>query len=202
MTKILLTVAFLCASIALRAQVSSIGPTVGYNHAWISDADRSDPRPSFNLGIIYNHSIFERFGLSAEARYSQEGSKTNLGGVSVVNKVSYVRVPISFVYYFGSLENDFRPKFFVGPSFGLLVGGETKTQVGETTVVVDAKDVYEPFDFGLQGGVGFNYRLSQSIWLNFNAAYTHGFIDIVSDNNNNDSQNRLVNLNLGVAFGF
>lgn len=202
MKKVIFSIAFLCACMTVRAQVSSLGPTVGYNHAWISDADNTDARPSFNLGLIYNHSIFERAGLSAELRYSQEGSKTNVGGLTVVNKVNYVRVPLSFVYYFGALEDDFRPKFFVGPSFGFLVGGETKTRVGETTVTVDAKDVYEPFDFGLHGGVGFNYRLAESTWLNFNVAYTHGVIDLVSDNNSNNSQNRLVNVNLGVAFGF
>lgn len=49
---------------------------------------------------------------------------------------------------------------------------EIRSETGTTEV--DSKDYFEGFDFGLNTGVGFNYRLAEATWLNFGVAYTHG----------------------------
>lgn len=55
---------------------------------------------------------------------------------------------------------------------------------------------------GIQAGVGLNCRLAKLIWLNFDLAYTHGLLNVNRNNSTFEPQNRLVNINLGVAFGF
>lgn len=202
MKKILFAIVFIGVSSNIQAQVNSIGPTVGFNYAWLSDDANVEARPSYNVGILFNHSILESSGIGIEARYSQEGFRTKIGNQTFTHQLNYLRVPLEFNYYFGELEDDFRPKIFAGPSFGFLIGGKSKTVIGETIVTVESKDLYEPFDFGVNAGVGFNYRLAESVWLNFDAAYTHGFLKVTQGNSASEPQNRLLNLNLGVAFGF
>lgn len=202
MKKILFVFATLCAAPGAQAQVNSIGPTAGFNYAWLSEIDEVKGRPSFNVGLIYNYSIFESAGIGIEARYSQEGAQTKIGSRTFTSELNYIRLPLEFHYYFGQLEDDFRPKIFAGPSFAFLIGGKTDVGLGETIAEVDSKDLYESFDFGLQAGAGFNYRLAETTWLNFDVAYTHGFLNVAGDKNPAEPQNRLVNVNLGVAFGF
>ena len=111
-------------------------------------------------------------------------------------------MPLKFQYFFGELGDNFRPKIFAGPSFAFLIGGKSEIRAGETTTTIDSKDVFEGFDVGLLGGLGFNYRLAERTWLNFDVAYTHGMLDVAGSKSNSDAKNRLVNVNVGVAFGF
>lgn len=202
MKKFLFALAMLALTEGIQAQVNSIGPTAGFNYAWLSDNDNASARPSFNVGLIYNHSILENAGIGLEVRYSQEGSKRKIGALTYTNELSYLRIPLKFNYYFGALGDNFRPKIFVGPSFAFLIGGKSVTQVGETVIRIDSKDAYKPFDAGIQAGVGLNCRLAKLIWLNFDLAYTHGLLNVNRNNSTFEPQNRLVNINLGVAFGF
>ena len=202
MKKLLFALFAVCSAYIAQSQVNSLGPTVGFNYAWLSDVDNSSGRPSYNIGLMYNYSIFQSSGLGIEARYSEEGVKQEFGNTTVTSKLNYVRIPLEFHYFFGQLEDNFRPKLFVGPSLAFLVGGKSEVRSGEVTTTVDSKDVYESFDLGIQAGAGFNYRLAEMTWLNFDVAYTHGFVDVTQEKVNSDSKNRLVNVNLGVAFGF
>lgn len=202
MKKSLFVLFAVCTTFVAQAQVQSFGPTLGFNYAWLSDVDNASPRPSYNIGFTYNYSILQSGGVGLEARYSEEGVKQEVGNTTITSKINYVRIPLKFQYFFGKLGNDFRPKFFVGPSFAFLVGGKSEVRSGEITTTVDSKDLYNNFDAGLMGGAGFNYRLAERTWLNFDLAYTHGLIDVAGNKSSSKAQNRLVNVNLGVAFGF
>ncbi|MCA0238707.1 MAG: PorT family protein [Bacteroidetes bacterium] len=202
MKKVLFILATVFTGYIAQAQVQSFGPTAGFNYAWLSDLSNASGRPSFNAGFTYNYSILESAGIGIEARYSEEGVKQDIGNATLTTKLNYIRVPLKFQYFFGKLGQDFRPKVFVGPSFGFLVGGKSEIRSGETTTTINSKDVYEGFDAGLHAGAGFNYRLAERTWLNFDVAYTHGLIDVAGSKSGSDAQNRLVNVNLGVAFGF
>lgn len=200
MKNIVFALFLLSAASAVQAQVNSLGPTAGFNYAWMSNREGSTGRPSFNAGLTYTYSIFEKGGLGVEARYSEEGMKLERGNVDYVTDLKYLRVPFKVHYFFNDLEDDFRPKIYAGPSLGFLIGGETEI-VGENgKIVVDSKDLFESFDFGATVGTGFNYRLAEMTWLNFDVAYTHGFVNVVD--NGEESFNRNLNVNVGVAWGF
>lgn len=199
MKKVLFVLTALCASYFTQAQTQSFGPTAGFNWAWLSDIDDVKGRPSFNIGFTYNYSILESAGIGIEARYSEEGARWEDRGETFTTRLNYIRVPMEFHYFFGRLGERIRPKIFAGPSFAFLVGGKADVGVGGQTV--DSRDFYEGFDVGLMGGIGFNYRLAERTWLNFDFAYTHGLLDVVQESTFSDAQNRMVNLNVGVAFG-
>lgn len=199
MKKFIFVLTALCASYFSQAQTQSFGPTAGFNWAWLSDVDEVKGRPSFNLGFTYTYSILESAGIGIDVRYSEEGARWETGGTTYATRLNYLRVPLKFQYFFGGLGDDIRPKIFAGPSFAFLIGGKSDVGVGDTEF--DSKDLYEGFDVGLMGGVGFNYRLAERTWLNFDLAYTHGMLEVLGDKGLSDAKNRLVNLNVGVAFG-
>lgn len=190
---------FVAMTTMLNAQEESrhsLGPTVGYNHAWISgDAEGVSAKPGFNVGLIYNYSLQEHWGLGLGLLYSVEGYK--IDGTDADANVSYVRIPLRVQYFFGEWGQAFRPKLYAGPSLAFLAGAKTKQ--GSNTI--DFKDQVEGFDVGLLVGLGFNYRMSERIWLNFDLGYTNGFLD-VAKSELSENKNRLVNANVGVAFGF
>ncbi len=187
-----------CTSFA-HTQEFSIGPTIGINNAWISDAP-GDTRGllGFNAGLTMVYSTEEHWGLGLDLKYSGEGVVTEQRGAIAKTRLHYVRVPLKLYHFFNDFGNDFRPKIYVGPSFGFLAGGKTEQFLEVGTIEVDSKDLYEPFDLGLTFGTGFNYRIASRTWLNFDLAYGHGFTDIVKSGK---GFNRNLNLNLGIAWG-
>lgn len=184
---------FVAMSTMMFAQENSIGPTIGYNHAWVS-GDNVKAKPGFNVGLIYNNSFLEHWGAGLSLLYSAEGAKAEVSDIST--NLTYIRLPLRLQYFFGDFGQAFRPKIYVGPSLAFLVGAKLD-QNGNN---IDVKDGYEKFDLGLLAGLGFNYRLKDQTWLNFDLGYTHGLLDISTGSN--EPKNRLINANVGVAFGF
>lgn len=200
-TLLVLTIAL--SAVAVQAQQWSIGPTVGASHSWMNNTvagdDESKGVTGFNVGIIMNYSSLEHFGIGTGTRYSQEGIVTRRNGVDMTTRLDYLRFPLHFYYYGNSLEDRFRPKIYVGPSVGFLVGGKTEMFSENGVVEVDSRDVHKSVDVGLLIGTGFNYRITDRTWLNLDLAYTHGLIDVVESG---EGKNRNVHLNLGLAWGF
>jgi outer membrane protein W len=116
------------------------------------------------------------------------------GNESAIN-LTYLRIPLKGYLFFRKNGDRFRPKVFIGPSFGFLVDSDAKFN----DVEVDIKDVYNKFDLGLLAGLGFNARISEGTWFNFDAGYTYGLLD-VADNANGGNRN--IGLSAGVLFGF
>lgn len=193
-----LAIVLCCTSLA-HTQEFSLGPTVGINNAWIDKVPGdNDGQIGLNAGLTLVYSTEEHWGVGADIKYSGEGVQTKLRGVTAHSHVNYVRIPLKIIYFFNNFGNDFRPKIYLGPSFGLLAGGKTTQFLDAGTIEVDSKDLYEDFDLGLTFGTGFNYRISPGAWLNLDLAYGHGITDIAKFG---EGYNRNVSLNVGVAWG-
>ena len=190
----------LVATTSTFAQKNSLGPFAGINSSWIShsNVEGGDVRNliGLNVGLNYTYSNFVRFGLGAGLGFSQEGVIVKNRGVDTKTTLSYIRVPLKVIYFFNDLENPFRPKLYVGPSFGFLTKGKVKTG----GVSTDATDFLEKFDLGLLVGTGFNYKFSPGKWFTFDLNYAHGLTPInkVGDNRFNHA----VGVTMGLAFGF
>ena len=117
-------------------------------------------------------------------------------GLKAKTTLHYVRIPLRLDYFFGTIEDDFRPKIYAGPSVGFLVKADSKFSILKT----DVTNEYEPFDLGLSLGTGFNYRIAPSTWLNVDITYTHGMRSIAK--NGSDLKNRGMGVAAGIAFGF
>lgn len=200
--KIMLSLLVFTAAITIsNAQIHSLGPTAGLNLSTISHTDNSSYLPGFNAGIIYNYSRHEHFAFGLAALYAQEGVAVDYGSIKGYTKLNYLRLPLKFQYFVGDMDDKFRPKLYIGPSLGFLLGGKTKvaSETGSFVSTIN-RDDYNKFDAGVMGGLGFNYRLAEATWLNFDVAYTYGLLDI--SDSQKDSRNRNLNVNLGIAWGF
>jgi len=195
----------------VQAQNVSFGPVASFNHSWLTGTSQADRQfnPGFKVGVALTYSINPNWGVGFDAVYANEGFKAentvaNFKSTNHTN-LNYVRVPLKLSYFFGVLGDKFRPKLYIGPSFGFLVGGKSKyeTQNLTTGTIVKSeslsKDNFKGFDMGAMVGAGFNYRIGTSTWLNFDLNYTNGLID-VSKSESSWNANRNYGISLGVAF--
>jgi len=147
--------------------------------------------------------------VGADAVFANEGFKAEntVSGNKFTNNtnLNYIRVPLKLSYFFGGLGDKFRPKLYAGPSLGFLVGGKTKFEtenLASGAVVkteTDSKNNYKSFDFGVMGGIGFNYRIGTATWLNLDLNYTNGLTDVTKGESNWNA-NRNYGIAVGVAF--
>lgn len=212
MKKAILSMMVLAALTATKtnAQVKdnlSLGPIVGFGHSWNSydygTGVEKKFNPSLNIGGRLVYSAAPKIGLGLDATFRTEGVKTESGSLKSTSHANYIRLDPKLYYFFGKYGQAFRPKIGVGPSFGFLVGGRTRYENpsgGAALPETDTKDSYKNFDFGVAGSVGFNYRLKSKTWLNVDAGYNHGLVDITKTNTSSP-QNRSLFLNVGVTFG-
>lgn len=125
-TIFLFTLLFIPVSI-LKAQTLSVGPTVGVNASTFSGSTNTKYLTGVALGAFGNYSINEHVGIGAKFLYTQLGS--GYKNLNYINRLHYLQVPITAIYYFGELGDKFRPKIFGGPYLGTLLGATLKDGV-------------------------------------------------------------------------
>ncbi|HYG14901.1 MAG TPA: porin family protein [Bacteroidia bacterium] len=193
---------FFSFTISNAQSVWTIGPRAGVNYSWISRIDGAEPKIKFTGGAFVLFSKWEHFGVSADLLYSARGMAYEQTGTDVGlfrNEVNlhFIELPILATYFFNPREHSIRPKLYAGPSVNYLVFGE---HIGEHA----RKASFKELDYALVVGGGFNFKLASKMWLNVDARYTHGFVNMneyswVSDKNK--VFNRSVGLTVGLGFG-
>jgi len=185
---IISTVFLLIACLSVNAQSLSIGPMIGANSSSISETTEGERLTGLSAGIFANYSVNEKIGLNVKALFSQMGIALTNSEESL--RLNYIQIPLTGVYFFGQTGDKFRPKVFLGPYVGFLMGAKDND--------IDVKNRYKSLDFGAQLGLGFNYSLKESLWLNVDAGYTAGLAN-VSDLRP-DGKNNAISLNVGLSF--
>lgn len=178
-----------------QAQTTSIGPVLGINVSTFTAEPNTKPLVGFTAGGFINHSIEEHFGINAKLLYSQLGSAYTFN--TDINRLHYIQVPVSGVYYFGNNGQKFRPKISVGLYGGSLLSANHKS--GDNVVANDGSPYYKKGDFGGLLGAGFNYLVGSKTWLNFDAGYQAGFVDVTTSNAT-DFKNKGFTITLGLSF--
>lgn len=172
----------------------SIGVKGGFGHSFILPYQNYIFSPSWDAGISGIYAPGTHWGLGVDVLYSMEGGKfeflNNTTGEGYTRQVTldYIRIPVKAIYFFRDYDKDFRPKVAIGPSLGVLVGEVNSTNAST-------------IDLGGKLTAGFNYRIARAIWINVDASYYQGFMDIYSSNSENDL-NGNVRLDAGINFGF
>ena len=206
MKKIISTAILVIAmgTIAMAQDNLSLGPTAGFGHNWMSHSNNSKYQPAGNLGLSLVYSPESHWGFGTDLKWSIEGGKTSSTNSTTTTRLDYIRIPVKAIYFFGDYGDQLRPKLTIGPSIGFLIGGkselETNTAGVKTIVETRAKEFARPVDLGIATSVGFNYRLVDRTWLNFDINYYHGLTDVV-ESPQIKQQNRNIGINLGVTFG-
>ncbi len=172
----------------------SIGVIGGFGDSFLLPYVNAQFRPSWNVGISAIYAPKQHFGIGIDALYSVEGAKFlyhnpyNQTDYTSQTELDYIRIPVKAIFFFRGYEKDFRPKVALGPTLGILVN-ETNS--------VNAASV----DLGANLSLGFNYRIAKAVWINVDASYYQGFLDVYSNNSENDL-NGNVRLNAGINLGF
>ncbi len=200
MKKIVSTFAILLSVTALSfAQENiSIGPLAGVSIANLrGDITNNDWKAGATLGGFLNYSANSGLGVSGQVLYTQLGAQVQNKTNDV--RLNYIQVPVLLTYFLGQPGNVIRPKLFVGPHVNFLLAAKDRNG---TDIYGEASNRnYNAIDAGLTLGVGFNYRLKNKVWLNADARYGLGLVDI-SKTNPNKLMNNNIGINLGVSFPF
>lgn len=183
----------------------SLGPVVSFGHSWTSNMAGEGAfkaSPALGVGLVYSKN--EKWGFGAQLLASHEGYKRTMptlsgdaGPAVSVNPV-YIRLPLHAIYFFGNYGDRVRPKIYAGPSVAVRVDEKAWID-GES--VEPTTDVFRRADFGLTAGAGANIRLSKLTWLNLDAGYYHGLVDVLMANNGDFNGNRNLRLNVGLMWG-
>lgn len=198
----------------------SFGLRAGFNMQNINGKDRNGDKltmnlvPRFNAGVVADIPIVPDFYFEPGLSFVTKGAKSKndfLGlGMSVEYNLSYIELPLSFVYkpVLGS------GRFFLGfgPYIGYGIGGKAKFNVAglksDNNLVFDNEYTgvnpydwkhFKHFDYG--GNLFFGYEMSSGISLQLNTQL--GFAKINSKNNlypGNKSEFR--NTGFGLALGY
>ena len=194
---VVLTLAMSFDTIA-QNKVWSIGPEAGVSVSkYGADAGTNDFKSGAIGGLFVTYSIKNTFGITTKFLYSQKGA--SFKSIDTKQTLNYIEVPV-IGRFFLNKEGTFRPNIFVGPSFGFLTGATNKVGSNERVKVDNYQTVFNTFDFGVTGGMGFNILISNETYFIIDARYTHGLSDITKAAGvvNNNS----IGLTAGISFGF
>ena len=199
---ILVMVLVLGVSAANAQENVSIGPIAGVSIANFRGnkgniGNQSDPKAGLTVGGFYNYSSKSGFGFTGQLLFTQMGAQVYNKGNEI--NLNYIQVPLLATFFFGKFGDQVRPKLFVGPSLNFLVGAKDKD--GNNLNPDSNNRVYNPFDLGVTFGAGVNIRLQQKIWLNLDARYGLGLLDVSNDDNKLHNGNFGVNVGLSFPLG-
>lgn len=169
----------------------SIGPRVGLNFSNVSNFDDTKSRTGLAIGLTSTYSINEATGITVDLLASHEGFES--GGNDT--KLTYLQIPILFNVFLGELGEKFRPKVYAGIVPGFLLGA--KLNDAEIN-----KDQFNSLNLALGGGVGFNARVANRIWLNADLRAYLGLNDIYENEIGGEKHSlSTIQPSIGLAYG-
>lgn len=187
-----------------KSKYTSIGPVAGMGHSWVSNKTTFfKPTAYLGAGILYSR--FEHWGFGGLATVSHEGYTEEIyrNGNTYSNYYNpvYVRVTPRAYYFFGDYGNTVRPKIYAGPSIAVKAVEEqyinTPPLRGDIAPDPVTGDVFKRWDAGINAGAGVNIKIAEYTWLNLDADYYHGLLNVTNMNN----KNRALRANVGVMIG-
>lgn len=154
------------------------------------------------------YSSLNHFGISGDILYSQLGTKFDDGRYRFTQHVNYLEIPV-VARYFLTLNGNFRPNLFVGPSLGIKLNA--KRTNGEilnapaTAVNADNTGDFNSLDLGATGGFQLNWGVGHRQRFLFDARYTLGLANVQALPNlwgpKNSLHNSAITFTLGYGFG-
>lgn len=146
-------------------------------------------------GLFINYSVNERFGVGGQLLYTQLGAKNRLADSQI--RLNYLQIPILATFYLNDRGNAFRPKLFAGPYVGFLLAARDQNGAN----LNENNQAWTKADAGLHLGGGFNYRIQDRVWLNFDVRYGLGLVDVAKPiYGSGDVYHSNWGVNLGVSF--
>lgn len=179
-----------CCSV--QAQDVNFGLKAGLNLSNLHSSntpveDLTESRTGIHAGAFGELRFSQLFALQVEALYSQQGAKTTIPYIEIEppgelgiykqsskqqnpdyeaeGRYDYLNVPVLAKFYVYEGLN-----VYGGPQVSVLLSAKDKYESEE----IDVKDELDPLDFGLYGGVGYQFEMG----LFFSASYYWGINNI------------------------
>lgn len=179
--------------------VSSFSEALDY-----SGAMQKEIKTGFHVGGFLNIPLGQHFSIEPGLLYSTKGmtvEQTFLQNsflkvrADITNESHYLDLPVlARVNLGGGLQ------LFAGPQLSYLLANKVRGEAGilgfSMEQDIDWKTGLREFDFGLSGGLG--YQFMNGIQLN--VAYDHGLTTLDAGKSNFDVYNRAVKLSVGYLF--
>ena len=126
------------------------------SNLYVDNADDENARLGFNAGIYGQVFSTDVFALQPELLFSTKGSKAEYGGVidqTVKFNLSYLDLPVLAVFKLGNAA-----EIHVGPYASYLLSSNVSYDgdLGNGSQDID-RDHLRSFDYGVAGGLGFNF---------------------------------------------
>jgi opacity protein-like surface antigen len=186
-------------SIATAQEFVQFGAKGGVNFASITGDDfDTESRTGFNLGLVAEIPVAERFSIQPEVYYSAQGfdvseiDQENVFDIddNIEYQLDYINVPVlAKIYLTDGLSIQ------AGPSFNFKVNEEIDTmptQDGGDTNVAEYSDVKD-FEFG--GAAGLEYKFDGGFFIQ--GRYNYGFTKLIDDV---DAHNSVFQAGIGYMF--
>ncbi|TDW46612.1 outer membrane protein with beta-barrel domain [Flavobacterium sp. 270] len=166
----------------VNAQEIKFGVKGGLNFSTVSgdNTENIDYVTSYNIGVVSEIPLSEKFSFQPEILYSRQGYSFNNDVVAL----NYLNVPLIGKYY---ITKGFSVE--AGPQIGFLLSAKNEK--------VNVKDSFNTFDFGVNFGLG--YKLENG--LNFGARYNLGLTDINNiEGSSSKNKNGVFQISVGYFF--
>ncbi|MBK6498547.1 MAG: PorT family protein [Saprospiraceae bacterium] len=147
----------------------------------------SDSQVGFHFGLTNDFKLTDNITFRPGLLYSGKGGKLDVLGESLPLNLSYLDIPLSFVYNFSGSDSGFFAE--VGPYVSMLLAAKSD---GE-----DVKDSFNSLDFGLNLGLG--YDLGTFI---VGANYGLGLANIAKTEEGDDSKAKNTNISVYGIYQF
>jgi hypothetical protein len=208
-----------CISSTFAQQRFSAGPRIGLNLSTLrGDVTNYKLTPGLTAGAFLMYSSLNHFGISADVLYSQRGGKyvaTDAGTIPIEFKqqINYLEIPIA-LRYFLTLDGNFRPNIFFGPSLAIPLSARRVNQKYNNVAQpnVDNSSTFKRADLGLLAGFQLNWPgFGERQRFLIDARYTFGLADITvpptpntivpGANGAQNIYNSTITVTLGYGFG-
>jgi hypothetical protein len=137
-----------------RAQGVDFGLKVGLNMATLSgDVEDMDIKSAIHAGAFLNLKLNDKFAISPEILFSQQGAKTDEGTLGL----DYVNIPVLVKINPVKVFN-----IHFGPQFGFLMTAREDSN--------DVKDLFKSSDLSIAGGLGLDLPLGITAGARYNVS--------------------------------
>lgn len=187
------------------AQEAGVKGGLNFSNLYIEDVDDENMKIGFNAGIYYRAQLVKQLAIQPEINYSLKGAEViydnsflGLGNGKYRFNLSYVDVPVAVkVNPVGNFYLE------AGPYVSLLTSVKVKRieTNGDRDIVSELdRDNFNTFDYGLFGGVGFNFTGGS-----LGVRYNYGLQEIGEDGSfaadvTSNSKNSVLQIFMSVPF--
>ncbi len=186
-------------TVLLQPAETYLGATFGNNVSMVTFKPYVEQKPQLGYvgGLTFRYVNENHFGFQIEANYSQKGWKQK--DDKYARQVNYLEIPFLSHFYLG---NQNRLIFNIGPKVSFLLNEKVlKNEIVNPTLEHQINKVYYPFGYGVELGLGYNFKTKKVGIFQMELRGSYALSDIFS-NDKKDYFDNSNYINFGLRIGW